>query len=75
MISGTENIWRMAAAILCLAALAIFFAYFKKANGKFANRSIEDSQLPAELSRWAAWHWFRTGLVIAAFAASIRSGT
>lgn len=69
--SGAPEICHMVAAGLCVVALSIFFTYFKSANAKFAERSIQNSQLLAELSRWAAWHWFRTVLVMIAFAASI----
>jgi hypothetical protein len=69
--SDAPVIWHIVAAGLCIVVLAIFFFYFKKANGKFAQHTIQNSQLSAELSRWAAWHWFRTILVLIAFVASI----
>ncbi|MEO9635134.1 MAG: DUF1772 domain-containing protein [Roseobacter sp.] len=69
--SDAPVIWPLVAAGLCVVVLSIFFLYFKKTNDKFAKHIIQDSQLPAELSRWAMWHWFRTVLVMIAFAASI----
>lgn len=62
---------RIAAAILCLCALAIYFAYFKRVNAKFAEHTISAAELPAELRRWALWHSVRTVIVLAAFACSV----
>ncbi|MEM9669992.1 MAG: hypothetical protein AAF950_13790 [Pseudomonadota bacterium] len=62
---------RTIAAGLCMLALAIFFIYFRKANASFADHSLAESNLGAELLRWSSWHWTRTILVIAAFGASI----
>ena len=70
-LSKVPNIWFLASAALCLTALLIFFVYFKKANGKFADHSISETDLPSELKRWASWHWFRTSLVLLAFFSSI----
>ena len=64
-------------AVLCagigLAVLGGFFAYFKDANARFAAGSIAADDLPAELSRWARWHWVRTILALVAFAAVLSS--
>ncbi len=57
--------------ILCFSTLAIFFIYFRKANNGFAEHSIAEDALGAELQRWAMWHWIRTGLMLVAFAYSI----
>ena len=54
-----------------LAALLIFFLYFKKANQSFADQTVDPNALEAELSRWSKWHWFRTVIVLAAFAFSV----
>lgn len=54
------------AAALCAAALIIFFLYFKKANASFADHSLPNDKLKDELSKWAAWHWARTVIIIAA---------
>lgn len=66
-----ENLAWTVTAGLCLAALAIFFLYFSKANRRFADHSLADERLAGELTRWASWHWLRTLLVIIAFAISI----
>ena len=68
--AGATN-GRILAGGLSLAALMIFFIYFKKANAKFAAHSIPENALADELARWASWHWARTILVLIAFAFSI----
>jgi len=66
---------RIAAAILCFAILGIFFVYFRKANASFADRSLSPEDLPAELTRWTAWHWLRTALLVLAFALAVVSSS
>ncbi|MEM6477138.1 MAG: hypothetical protein AAF687_13335 [Pseudomonadota bacterium] len=68
---GEEAPSRVAAGILCLCALGIYFAYFKAANAKFAEHTITASELPAELGRWATWHTTRTIIVLIAFGCSL----
>ena len=51
--------------------LLLFFVYFQNANASFTARSIPPEALRGELARWGAWHWFRTGLGMLAFAAGI----
>jgi Domain of unknown function (DUF1772) len=53
---------------LCLCALATYFLYFQRANRSFAERSLSDSALGAELKTWASLHAGRTVMVIVAFA-------
>lgn len=52
-------------AALALVILSTYFLYFQRANASFKDASITHEELPAELTRWARWHWFRTivGLV------------
>jgi hypothetical protein len=50
----------VATAALSLVILATYFLYFQRANAAFAAASIPHEALPAELARWANWHWFRT---------------
>lgn len=71
LVAGSGAVWRLAAAALCVAALAIFFLHFRKANAAFAAHSIPDDQLAPALARWAAWHWLRTIIVVGALAAAI----
>ena len=61
----------VAAAILSLGVVSTFFLYFRGANATFASAAIGAERLPAELARWAAWHWWRTGLSVAALAAAL----
>jgi hypothetical protein len=56
-----------------LAAIGGFFAYFKETNARFTAGSIPVAELPAELSRWARWHWVQTILACVAFAATLSS--
>ena len=73
IVANSANSAIRASTLLCVMALAVFFLYFKKANQKFADHAIPDSALAIELRRWAAWHWFRTALVVAAFACLLAS--
>ena len=59
------------AATLCLVAVATFFIYFRAVNASFAAATIPVDAVPAELRRWATWHWGRIGLSFAALAASL----
>jgi len=42
-----------------LAFFSTYFLYFKEANQKFADRSLSNAELPAELVKWGNWHWTR----------------
>jgi Domain of unknown function (DUF1772) len=61
------------AATLTLVILSTYFLYFRKANTSFAEASIRPEDLPAELARWAAWHWFRTAIGLGALASTLLS--
>ncbi|MEM9603118.1 MAG: hypothetical protein AAGA11_09665 [Pseudomonadota bacterium] len=65
-----DNAYRTVAAVLCLAALATFFLFFKRANAAFAARTLSDEALASALARWALWHWVRTVAAVLAFAAA-----
>lgn len=65
------NMWHMIAGGLGIAALLIFFVYFKNANASFAAQQPPKDGLAAELGRWSAWHWTRTLIILAAFAMSV----
>lgn len=65
LLAWTGHPGRWAAALACaltLASVAMFFVYFEAANASFSAASLPPAELPAELSRWAAWHWTRTAL-------------
>jgi hypothetical protein len=66
------------AAVLALVILSTYGLYFRRANASFAEASITHEALPAELARWASWHWFRTTIGLVALAISLvalRGGT
>jgi hypothetical protein len=59
------------AAALALVILSTYFLYFQRANASFAAASVPHEALPAALARWAAWHWFRTVVGLAALASAL----
>ena len=59
------------AALLTLGVLALFPLYFQEVNGRFEAATIAPGDVPAALARWAWWHWLRTVMAIAAFAAAV----
>jgi hypothetical protein len=61
------------AGLLALLAVSSFFVYFGRANASFAAGAVRAADLPAELARWAAWHWVRTGLSLGALASALLS--
>lgn len=66
------------AAVLTLVILSTYGLYFRRANASFAEASITHEDLPAELARWASWHWFRTIIGLVALASALlalRGGT
>lgn len=69
---GHPSRWlTLLASAVMLAAVATFFLYFGKANASFAKASLPVDQVAAELTRWARWHWWRTGLSFVALAAAL----
>jgi hypothetical protein len=71
-LAGHPGRWPAAvAAALALVTLSMFFVYFRDANARFSAASVAAQELPAELARWAGWHWTRTGLSVAALAAGM----
>jgi hypothetical protein len=76
--SRPECVWAVMAAVLALVILSTYGLYFRRANASFAEASITHEELPAELARWASWHWFRTIIGLAALASALlalRGGT
>ena len=59
------------AAALSIAVLGLYIVYFKEVNASFVARSISESDVSAELERWALWQWARTGVGIGAFVAAL----
>jgi hypothetical protein len=57
--------------VICIFACTITYSiYFAGANAEFLNRAIALPQIGTAINTWAAWHWFRTGLAIAALTSS-----
>lgn len=54
-----------------MAFFSTYFLYFKTANQRFADRTLSNDELPAELHRWGNWHWTRIGFETIAFGSSI----
>ena len=77
--AGRPGRWlAVVAALLMVGATATFFLYFERANASFSTASIPPAELPAELTRWARWHWARMAMAVAALAAglgALRSAT
>jgi hypothetical protein len=61
----------VAAALLTVGVLAVFPLYFQAVNASFEHATIAPADVPAALARWASWHWLRTGMAVAAFAAAV----
>jgi len=70
---GELNGFSIAAGVLALMMLGVYFIYFKNANKSFETSSIRPDDLPDELARWASWHWLRVGFGLVAFAFSLMS--
>jgi hypothetical protein len=47
--------------------------FFAATNEAFEPGGLSDSAVRALLDRWAAWHWFRTGLGTCGFFAALRA--
>jgi hypothetical protein len=70
--AGHSSRWlTMLAAIITAIVVATFFLYFGKANASFANATLGVEEVAAELTRWATWHWWRTGLSFVALTAAM----
>jgi hypothetical protein len=72
--TGRPGRWTaLLAAVLMAAAAFSFFIYFERANTSFFNRAVNAADLPAELTRWASWHWGRTAASLGALGAALLS--
>jgi hypothetical protein len=71
---GHRGRWlAMLAGALLVAVVSTFYLYFQKANASFTAASLSVDEVGAELTRWAKWHSWRTGLSFVALAAAILS--
>jgi len=72
--TGRPGRWTaLLAALLMVVAVSSFFVYFERANTSFFNRTVSAGDLPEELTRWASWHWARTGASLGALGAAVLS--
>ena len=69
--SHSGSLASVVAAVLALVILSTYFLYFQRANASFAEATITHEELPAELARWASWHWFRTAIGLLALVATL----
>ena len=58
------------AAGLSVAVLVAYPMYFQRVNASFSDGSIAIERVAPELGRWSRWHWARTAIATAAFAAA-----
>ena len=63
--------WLALAVLLSVAVLAMFPLYFQRVNASFESAAVAAAELPAVLARYAAWHWVRTLIGIAAFTTAV----
>ncbi|HRE17994.1 MAG TPA: DUF1772 domain-containing protein [Rhodocyclaceae bacterium] len=73
-----QSLASVVAGLLSLVILSTYGLYFRRANASFAEARIAHDALPAELARWARWHWFRTIIGLIALASTLlalRGGT
>jgi Domain of unknown function (DUF1772) len=81
IVTAIESLWEhhptqwlsMLIAVISIAIVSTFFLYFKQANASFTTASLSVDEVAVELSRWAMWHWWRTGLSFVAFAMAMLS--
>jgi hypothetical protein len=53
--------------VVCIFVCTLTYSiYFAGANAEFLSQAIALPQIGAAINTWAAWHWARTGLAIAA---------
>lgn len=63
----------MLAAILAVAVLGLYPAYFQRANAVFETAKIAQTDVPAALAQWASWQWIRTAIAAASFIAALQA--
>ncbi len=68
--SDSRAIWGLSS-ICIVATLVLLPVYFAQANARMLNKTIEVSEVGAELESWSNWQWLRT--VLAALAVALGS--
>jgi len=69
----TSRRWLIIAAFSVVGVMVTYPIFFAATNEAFERGGLSDSAVRALLERWAAWHWFRTGLGIVGFFAALRA--
>jgi len=69
--TGGFSLLLVSSSVALVVALAMFPAYFKRANASFAAGTIAPDLVAAELHRWERWHWVRIAVVATAFLATL----
>lgn len=59
------------AAVLAVAVLGLYPAYFQRTNAVFETAKIAQTDVPAALAQWASWQWIRTAIAGASFIAAL----
>jgi hypothetical protein len=59
------------ASLASLVYVAMFPLFFARMNASFSAAAVPSDRLAAVLSRWAALHWLRTAIAMAALAATV----
>src|SRR5262245_28322330 len=65
--------WLLIAAFAAVGVMVTYPIFFAATNEAFERGGLSDSAVRALLDRWTAWHWFRTGLGIVGFFATLRA--
>jgi hypothetical protein len=65
--------WLLMAAFSVVGVMVTYPIFFAAANATFERGGLSDSAVRDLLDRWAAWHWFRTGLGTLGFFAALRA--
>ena len=65
--------WLLVAALSAVGVMVTYPIFFAATNQAFERGGLSEAAVRAMLDRWAAWHWFRTGLGIVGFLAALRA--
>jgi MFS family permease len=65
--------WLVIAALSAIGVMGTYPLFFAGANESFVSGGLPDGVVRSLLGRWAAWHWFRTGLGVVGFFAALRA--
>jgi Domain of unknown function (DUF1772) len=71
--SSVARRWLLIAAVSAIGVMVTYPLFFATANETFVRGGLADAAARSLLDRWAAWHWFRTGLGAVGFVAALRA--